>query len=111
MSEMTITHQVTRYSAADEPSNCWTGTIDGITVAQLWTDLATGEIGNIETTRGHERQGYATALYRHAAARTEIFHAPVSHRSVEGNAWAERVGGPSLTCDHTCYCYSPSEED
>lgn len=108
--EMTITHQVARYGAGDDPSNCWTATIDGVIVAQLWTDQATGEIGNIETTPGHERRGYATALYLHAASQTAIYHAPVSHRSIEGNAWAERVGGPSLTCDATCYCITNDEE-
>lgn len=111
MSEYEISHQVTRYSEADQPSNCWTLTVGGELAARLWTDLATGEIGNVETEAGHTRQGYATALYTYAAARTAIYHAPVSHRSVEGHAWAERVGGPSLTCDHTCYCYNPSEED
>lgn len=104
-----ITRDIARYSETDDPSHHWTLTLDGETAAELWISTETGEIENVETKPGHQRQGYAAALYRQAASEIQIFHAPESHRSVEGHAFAEAMGGPTLPHDPHCYCVTTEE--
>lgn len=94
--QYTITRDIARYSSTDDPSHHWTLTVDG-------------EIDNIETHPGHQRQGYAAALYRQAATEIRIFHAPASHRSPEGHAFAEAMGGPTAPHDPNCYCVTSEE--
>ena len=66
MTEQRIARDIARYSETDEPSHRWSMVIDGETVSQLWVDIATGEIGQVETADEHQGNGYASALYRQA---------------------------------------------
>lgn len=102
MSETRISRDVARYSEQDEPTNHWALIIDGETVSELWVAIDTGEIMQVETPRQHQRNGYAGQLYRAAVAELAVFHAPESHRTPEGDAFARSVGGDSLTCLHGC---------
>lgn len=107
--EYTITRNIERYSATDEPSHHWALAVDGEVVAELWVDTETGEIDNIETRAAHRRCGYAGALYRRASSEIAVFHAAEQHRSLEGSAFAEAVGGPSLPHDPTCDCITTED--
>ncbi|SCF42574.1 hypothetical protein [Micromonospora carbonacea] len=102
MSERQITRDIARYSDTDEPMHRWALTIDGDTVSELWVDTTTGEIMQVETPTEHQGNGYATALYRKAAAEITIYHAPESHRTPEGDRFARSVGGEALPCQHGC---------
>lgn len=98
-----ITRSVATYSDTDtEPAYRWALTIDGEVVSELWVDMTTGEILQVETPRHHQGNGYATALYRQATSEMTIYHAPESHRTYEGNRFALSVGGDSLPCLHGC---------
>lgn len=97
-----ITYDVACYSERDEPAHHWSLTVDGVTVSHLWVDIPTGEICQVETGPGHQRQGYASRLYRAAAAQMSVYHAPQAHRTPEGRRFADSVGGPSLPCHHGC---------
>ncbi len=108
---MTITRDIARYSDTDEPSHHWTMTVDGEVVSELWVDIATGEIGQVETKPSHQGNGYASALYRAAATEIEIFHAPVGHRTEEGHRFAESVGGPTLDYCRIDYCAACADTD
>ena len=108
---MTISRDISRYSDTDEPSHHWSMTIDGEVVSELWVDIATGEIANVETKSGHQGNGYASALYRAAAAEIDIFHAPVGHRTPEGDAFARSVGGPTLDYCRIDYCTACTEAE
>lgn len=110
MSETQIIRDIARYSETDAPSHHWAMVIDGDTVSELWVSIETGEIGQVETPKQHRRNGYAAALYAQAASEIAIFHAPASHRSYEGNAFAEAVGGDSLPCTYGC-CTDDEDED
>lgn len=104
-----IIRSVARYSEQDEPMNRWALIIDGETVSELWVDIKTGEIMQVETPKAHQGNGYASALYRQAATEIRIFHAPETHRTHEGNRFAWAVGGDSLPCLHGC-CTDNNEE-
>lgn len=109
MSETQISRDIARYSEQDEPSHRWAMVIDGETVSELWVAIETGEIRQVETPREHQGNGYASTLYRAAAAEIAIYHAPESHRTYEGDRFAQSVGGDSLPCLHGC-CTDEEEE-
>lgn len=111
MSERQIIRDTAHYSENDDLSNRWSMVVDGETVSELWVEIATGEIMQVETPKAHQGNGYASSLYRAAAAEITIYHAPVSHRSYEGNRFAESVGGPTASCPTDCYCTPANEED
>jgi hypothetical protein len=102
MSEMVITRDIARYSKQDEPTHHWTLAVDGETVSELWVATESGEIMQVETPRRHQGHGYASALYRAAASKMTIYHAPEAHRTYEGDCFARSVGGNSLPCLHGC---------
>lgn len=97
-----IIRDIARYSEQDDPSHRWSYTIDGETVAELWVSIEDAEIVQVETLPAHRRNGYAAALYRQAASETTIYHSPQSHRTPEGDAFAQAVGGPALECRYGC---------
>ena len=74
----------------------YTAIIDGTDASTLtiWTE--TREIANIETRTAYQRQGLARALWAHANAEAECFHALDHHRTPEGDAFAWAVGGETI---------------
>lgn len=102
MSEMQIVRDIAKYSETDAPMHRWAMVIDGETVSELWVSIETGEIMQVETPKAHQRNGYASALYRQAATEISIFHAPASHRTAHGDLFANAVGGDALTCTYGC---------
>lgn len=106
-----IIRDIAKYSDGDEPMHRWSMVVDGETVSQLWVATTTGEIMQVETRTGHGRQGYASALYRQAATEIAIFHAPATHRTYEGDRFAQSVDGESLPCLHGCADCQDTEPD
>jgi hypothetical protein len=102
MTETRIARDIAHYGEQDEPMHRWSMVIDGETVSELWVSIETGEIMQVETPKAHRYNGYASALYRQAATEIEIFHAPASHRTPEGDAFARSVGGDALPCRYGC---------
>lgn len=102
MSERQITRDIATYEGETTPMHRWTMTVGGETVSTLWVAVETGEIMQVETPARHQRQGYAGALYRQAATEIAVFHAPASHRTPEGDAFARSVSGNALPCRYGC---------
>lgn len=102
MSETQIVRDIATYEGETTPMHHWTLVVNGETVSQLWIATDTGEIMQVETPCEHQGNGYASALYRRAASEISVFHAPVSHRTPEGDAFARSVGGEALPCQHGC---------
>lgn len=113
MSERQIIRDIARYSDQDAAGEMhrWSMVIDGETVSELWVAIETGEIMQVETPREHQGNGYASALYRQAAAEIAIYHAPEAHRTYEGSRFAASVGGESLPCLHGCAVCNDDEEE
>lgn len=62
---------------------------DGTLASELYADPTTGQIMQLETTAGYERQGLATALVQYAIDNgIEIYHAPEWACTEQGAAFA-----------------------
>lgn len=107
---LTITYSLDTYEGETRIDHLWSISEDGQRIAELWVEIATGEILNVwvhETRRG---EGLATALYHQAASEITIYHAPESHRTYDGNSFAYRVGGPVMPDCTTC-CADLAHDD
>lgn len=70
--------------------------VDGEQVSNLDIDAQTRMVWNVETAAGHERRGYARTLWDAANTEAECFHALEHHRTFEGDAFAEAMGGETI---------------
>lgn len=105
-----ISHTIGTYPGESQPLHVWTLTVDGEEASALYVDIETGEIMNVETVAAYRRNGFAAQLYTAAAATHLVLHAPESHRTYEGNAFAHAVGGDSLPCRYGC-CDTGDSDD
>lgn len=102
----TITYRQDRYSAQDDINHVWEYTIDGQVAGSLYVTTDTQEVAQIEVTKDYRRQGIATQLWEAATAQMDVYHAYEAHRTEDGQAFAEAVGGEEIDeCDvDVCYC-------
>ena len=110
---MTATITQLRDTHTDPAGNTydrWAFTTDGTVIAELLADPTTHEITWIWTADQHREQGHSTALYTIARAETPIRHAPETHRTDDGNRFAERVGGPTMPDCTTCCAHLTDDE-
>lgn len=89
------TTQITRTEQAD--TTTYTAWVDGTDAAELIIWTATREIANVETRAAYRRQGLARALWEAANAEATIYHALPHHRTDEGDAFAEAMGGETIS--------------
>ena len=90
---ITITHRIGPYYHEDGDLQIIEAHENGQLISELYADLATGQIMQIETIPSRRREGIATALLDYAGAHgIELFHSPVEHCTPEGLAFAERQG-------------------
>lgn len=69
-------------------------TEDGALISELYADLETGQIMNVETTDGFQGEGHARSLIDYAVANgIELYHSPEWSCTEEGWAFAQ-------ACDH-----------
>lgn len=90
--------------------------IDGHEVSELIIDAATRKVANVETATAHRGQGHARALWAHANAEAQCFHAIEHHRTPEGDAFALAVGGDTIPAeldiiDTCCICIGDYDEE
>ena len=88
------TTQITRTEQANTIT--YTATIAGVEVSELVIDSTTRKVTNIETLDEFARQGLARSLWVAANAEGECFHAVEHHRTPEGDAFAQAVGGETI---------------
>lgn len=109
MNAMGITYRIGAYYGDNSHNHIWELADDAGIAGELYVSIETGEIMNIEVREDRRGEGIARALYETACETVEVYHAPETHRSLEGNAFAAAVGGPEIdTCD--C-CDTDIEED
>lgn len=102
----TITYRTGDYYGDTSSNHIWeTHDTDGTLIAELYVSTDRHEIMNIEVTETHRGQGHARALYETASKQMDVYHAPAAHRSPEGNAFAEAVGGETVA-PYPCDCYA-----
>lgn len=81
--------------------------IDGAVVSFLDIDATTRKVTDVETADGFTRRGLASSLWAAANAEGECFHAVEHHRTAEGDAFAQAVGGETIDAalDIVAECY------
>ena len=91
--------------------------IDDVQASFLLIDADTRKVCSVETADGYTRQGLARSLWVAANAEAECFHAVEHHRTPEGDAFAQAVGGetiaPELDIIDECFicCGDLDDED
>ena len=107
------TTQITRTETTETIT--YAAIIDGIEASFLDIDATTRKVTNVETREEFARQGLATALWVAANAEAECFHAVEHHRTPEGDAFAQAVGGetiaPELDIIDVCFICCGDDED
>lgn len=83
--------------STDTDTTTYTYMVDGVDASELVIWAATREIANIETRVAYQGQGFARALWEHANAEGECFHSLEHHRTPEGDAFAQAVGGETIS--------------
>ena len=78
--------------------------------AELYVSTDRHEIMNIQVREDRRREGLARALYDTATNVMDVYHAPVGHRTPEGHAFAEAVGGDTVE-PYPCDCYACANAD
>ena len=91
---MTTSHMITRTET--DGIITYALLLDGKQISHLDIDSKTRMVWNVETATGHERRGYARSLWEAANAESECFHALEHHRTAEGDAYAEAMGGATI---------------
>ena len=109
-----MTTTITRTETADTIT--YAATIDGTAASLLDIDATTRKVTNVETLDAYTRQGLARSLWVAANAEAECFHAVEHHRTPEGDAFAQAVGGetiaPELDIIDVCsICCADDDED
>jgi hypothetical protein len=102
-----ITYQVKPYPHEVALLHSWTITaVDGTVISELYVDMNTLEIRQIETHPDHRGEGHATALWHAAQTQMsdQIRHSHEAHRTDDGNRFAARVGGDTAPCTNDCRC-------
>lgn len=92
----------------------YTMIIDGEQVSHLDITADHRIVANVETLPAHRGRGYASQLWVAANADGECYHAIEHHRTAEGDAFAQAVGGETADdaddyCEHCCICTGDAE--
>ena len=108
---MQTSYRTGDYYGDDVLTHIWeTREDDGSLVAELYVSLDRHEIMQIQVTEAYRGEGHGRHLYETAAAQMDIYHAPEAHRSLEGNAFAQAVGGDTVD-PYDCDCYACTHAD
>lgn len=101
---LTITTRTGDYYGDGSSNHIWaTHDSDDNLIAELYVSTERGEIMNIWVDEDHRGEGYARTLYETASTQMDVFHAPAAHRTPEGDAFAEAVGGETVA-PYACDC-------
>lgn len=111
MTTMTVQHRTGDYYGDGSRNLIWELVDERGIAAELYVSVDRHEIVNIETREDMRGQGLARRLYVTAAAQTTVLHAPVAHRTDEGNAFAEAVGGEVAIYPCGCFGCDTTDED
>lgn len=109
--DTSITYRTGDYYGDNTTRHIWETTDAQGIAAELYVSIETGEIMNIEVRADRRGEGLARALYETACQTVAVFHAPEAHRTSEGNAFAEAVGGETISYPCDCDACDPIDED
>lgn len=111
---METTYRTGSYHGDATQNHIWQTRDGGDLIAELYVSTDRHEIMNIWTAEGRRGEGLARALYNTASTQMDVLHAPAAHRTPEGDAFAEAIGGDTAEydCDcHACTYSADTDED
>lgn len=112
MRTMEINQRIGDYYGNGVDHHVWEIADEQGIAAELYVSIDRCEIMNIEVREDRRSEGLARALYTAASAVMDVYHAPVAHRTEEGDAFAQAVGGQTISYDCTCAaCSADDMED
>jgi hypothetical protein len=106
---METTYRTGSYYGDATQNHIWETRDAGELIAELYVSTGRNEITNIWTAEDRRGEGLARALYDTASAQMDVLHAPAAHRTPEGNAFAEAIGGN--TAEYECDCHACTYAD
>ena len=68
-------------------------------IGELYCDLTTGQIMQIEVNEDHRGEGIARLLAEHAATIFDVYHSPDEHCTPEGLAFKEAMNGETIPAE------------
>lgn len=93
-----ITYSVGTYYSEAGDRHRWFAIADGERIGELYVDMTTEVIMQIEVEKAHRGEGIARALYEAADAQlASLKHAATWGCTPEGAAFAEAMGGETAT--------------
>ena len=72
---------------------------DDAMVGELYCDLTTGQIMQIEVSEDRRGEGIARLLAEHAATIFDVYHSPDEHCTPEGLAFKEAMNGETIPAE------------
>lgn len=72
---------------------------DDAMVGELYCDLATGQIMQIEVNEDRRGEGIARLMAEHAATIFDVYHSPDEHCTPGGLAFKEAMGGETIPAE------------
>ncbi|WP_405848198.1 hypothetical protein OG211_12520 [Streptomyces niveus] len=103
---MITTYRTGAYENDGTSNHIWeTRTPEGDLVAELYVSTDRLEIMNVWVAPAARGEGHARHLYETASEQMDVYHAPVAHRTPEGDAFAEAVGGDTVD-PYPCDCHA-----
>lgn len=108
---METTYRTGSYHGDDTQNHIWETRDNNTVIAELYVSTTTSEIMNIWTAEDHRGEGLARNLYDTASTQMDVLHAPAAHRTPEGDAFAEAVGGDTAEYDCDCHACSYTDDD
>lgn len=101
-----ITHRTGTYYGESTEMLIWEAHEDGEMIGELYVTTDTHEIAQIEVNENRRGEGIARALYETAYAQMGcIYHAYEAHRTEDGAAFADAMGGEEIEACTTADCY------
>lgn len=88
---LALTYATGTYYAETETMHTVKATQDGELIGELYADLATGQIMQVEVNEDRRGEGIARALVAFASEHFEVFHSPDEHCTAEGLAFKEAL--------------------
>lgn len=108
---METTYRTGSYHGDATQNHIWETRDAGTVIAELYVSTDRHEIMNIWTAEDRRGEGLARGLYQTASAQMDVLHAPAAHRTPEGDAFAEAVGGDTADYDCDCHACDTVEDD
>ena len=101
--QITLTYRTgTYYGEANEMHIVEARDEDDTMIGELYCDLTTGQIMQIEVNEDHRGEGIARLLTEHAATVFDVYHSPDAHCTPEGLAFKEAMNGETIPA-HLAY--------